>query len=52
MDPADTQQEQPIPKGQALFDNIFLWAVLSIALSVLLYNVWGLVDLMSVPLAP
>lgn len=48
------QQEQQgeRPRGQILFDNIALWFVLSLALSLLLYNGWGLIELLLVPAAP
>lgn len=38
-------QEEEIPAGQVWFDRIFLWFILSILLTGLLYNVWGLLEL-------
>ena len=38
-------EEEELPSGQAWFDNIFLWLILSILLSGLMYNVWGLLEL-------
>lgn len=56
MDPHETgekPQEKPAPpRGQVIFDNIFLWFILSLAFSLLLYNGWGLLELLFVPLAP
>ena len=34
-----------IPKGQRYFDRIFLLLILSILISGLFYNVWGLIEL-------
>jgi len=31
--------------GQKFFDNLFLLAALSIVISVVLYNVWGIIEL-------
>ena len=46
------EEETPIPIGQVIFDNIFLWFLLSIVVAVVFYNVWGLFDLLRVPVAP
>ena len=43
---------EPVPQGQKIFDNIWLLFLLSLLISTLLYNVWGIVDLMRIPLAP
>ena len=40
---------QPTPPGQAFFDNWPLLLVLSILLSGALYNVWGLAEILSLP---
>ncbi|MEZ4862505.1 MAG: hypothetical protein R3C14_14420 [Caldilineaceae bacterium] len=39
----------PIPAGQKLFDNMFLWLILSLLISGLLYNAWGLIEVFSAP---
>ena len=36
---------EPIPNGQNWFDRIFLLLILSIVISGLLYNIWGLIEL-------
>ena len=46
------QEIERTPKWQALFDNIWLLFLLSLLISTLIYNVWGIVDLTSVPPAP
>lgn len=38
-------------KWQALFDNVWLLFILSLLISGIIYNVWGIIDLMNVPLA-
>lgn len=45
------QQEEQVPLGQVIFDEWFLLFLASIVLSFLLYNAWGLLELLSVPLA-
>ncbi len=42
---------EPEPKGQKIFDNIWLLFVLSLLISTLIYNVWGIIDIMNVPFA-
>lgn len=44
--PAETA---PIPAGQKLFDNMFLWLILSFLISGLIYNAWGLIEVFTVP---
>ena len=49
MDEAkETSASQPVPKGQEIFDNTWLWLALGIAVPTLFYIVWGIVDLMLV----
>ncbi|MDX1437327.1 MAG: hypothetical protein R3335_10980 [Anaerolineales bacterium] len=43
---------EPIPRGQTWFDKLWLLFLISLALSLILYNLWGLIDLMNVPPAP
>ncbi len=40
--------EQSIPRGQEIFDNIWLWLALGLGVPTLFYIVWGLVDLLLV----
>ncbi len=46
------EREELIPLGQVVFDQIFLLFLLSLVLSFVLYNVWGLMELLNVPIAP
>ena len=45
------EEEKEATKWQAIFDNIWLLFLLSLLISGVLYNVWGIIDLMNVPLA-
>ena len=45
------EMNEPEHKGQKLFDNIWLLFALSLLISTVVYNVWGIIDLMNVPFA-
>lgn len=45
-------ENAPIPKGQKVFDNMWLLFVLSLAISSIIYNLWGILELLNVPPAP
>jgi zona occludens toxin (predicted ATPase) len=45
-------KEEPVSKWQSVFDNIWLLFLLSMLISGVIYNAWGIYDLMNVPLAP
>ena len=51
MTPHD-DDEQPIPPGQVFFDELFLLFGLSLVICLVAYNIWGLMDLLSVPALP
>ncbi|MEO5352401.1 MAG: hypothetical protein H7835_04215 [Magnetococcus sp. XQGC-1] len=42
---------EPIPAIQRLLDNPFALLVLGVALPTVLYTVWGIVEVISIPLA-
>ena len=46
------QDQEKIPAGQALFDNIWLLFAASMAVSGLLYSVWGLIETLTLSPAP
>lgn len=46
------KDEKEAAKWQKMFDNIWLLFVLSLLISGVIYNAWGIYDLMNVPLAP
>lgn len=48
----EKQENEPVSQGQKIFDNIWLLFLLSLLISTLIYNVWGIMDLLSVPPAP
>lgn len=52
MTKKEKQENQPVSLGRKMFDNIWLLFLLSLLISTLLYNVWGIMDLLSVPPAP
>ena len=41
-----------VPLAQAFFDNIFLLLVLGLAVPIVFYTIWGLLEIASIPLAP
>ena len=52
MTAKEKQQNEPVPQGQRVFDNVWLLFVLSLLISTVIYNVWGIIDLMGVPPLP
>lgn len=50
--PPQEDENDPIPAGQFFFDELFLLFGLSLVICLVLYNVWGLMDLLSVPALP
>ncbi len=46
---SDEKEKPDVSLGQKLFDNIFLLLILSLLVSTVLYNVWGLIEVFSVP---
>jgi hypothetical protein len=43
---------EEVPQGQVWFDKIFLWFILSLAITGVMYTVWGLIETLNVPVAP
>ena len=52
MSEKDKQEKEPVSKWQKVFDNIWLLFLLSLLISGVLYNAWGIYDLLNVPVAP
>lgn len=46
------EEKERVPLGQIIFDDMFLWFLLSMIISIVIYNLWGLMELVSLPLAP
>jgi hypothetical protein len=49
--PNDDVQEEPIPVMQQLLDNPFLLLFIGIAMPTVLYIVWGVMEIVSIPIA-
>jgi hypothetical protein len=47
----DDVPDEPVPVMQQLLDNPFLLLFLGIALPTVLYIVWGVMEILSVPIA-
>ena len=41
--------EQEIPKGQKFFDNLLWLFILSLVISLVVYNAWGLYEILNTP---
>jgi len=52
MSKKEKQEHEPVSLGQKIFDNIWLLFLLSLLISTLIYNVWGISNLLSIPPAP
>jgi hypothetical protein len=49
--PSTDRDTPPIPLGQRLFDNVFLWLFAGIAVMLIVYTGWGLWEVLSLPQA-
>jgi hypothetical protein len=50
--PASGDAGEEIPRGQRLFDNVFLLLLLGIVVMVVFYTGWGIWEVMSLSQAP
>jgi len=50
-DPDDDVTEEPIPVMQQLLDNPFLLLFIGIAMPTVLYIVWGVMEIVGIPVA-
>jgi len=48
---ADKRDPERPPLMQVLFDNVFLLLVLGLAVPVVFYTIWGLLEIASIPVA-
>lgn len=46
------EPDAPVPLGQRYFDRIFLLLAVSILISALVYNAWGIIELLVLPMLP
>jgi hypothetical protein len=53
-DPAarDPDDEAPIPVFQQILENPFLLLFLGVAVPTVLYTVWGIMEILSIPISP
>ncbi|MBI2747801.1 MAG: hypothetical protein HYX43_00295 [Burkholderiales bacterium] len=49
--PGDDVLEEPIPAMQQLLDNPFLLLFIGIAIPTVLYTIWGVMEIVSLPIA-
>lgn len=49
--PDDEVQDEPIPMMQQLIDNPFLLLFLGVAMPTVLYIVWGVMEIVGIPIA-
>ena len=42
-------ESQEPPKGQQFFDNLLWLFILSVVISLVVYNAWGLIEILNVP---
>lgn len=52
LDESGQAPPEEISLGQKFFDNMFLLLILSLLITFVLYNVWGLIETLGVPPAP
>ena len=50
-DPASELSDEPVPIMQQVLDNPFLLLFLGIAMPTVLYIVWGVMEIVSLPIA-
>jgi len=47
-----TQTEEKVPLMQRLLDNPFLLLFLGVLIPMIVYTLWGVIDILTVPMAP
>ena len=52
MSKKEKQENEPVSLGQKILENIWILFVASLLISTLIYNVWGISNLLSIPPAP
>jgi hypothetical protein len=51
VDPTPPAAEEPMPRGQRFFDNIFLLLALGVLIMIALYTGWGMWEILTLPKA-
>ena len=49
--PADLPEDEPVPAMQQLLENPFLLLFIGIAMPTVLYIVWGVMEIVGIPIA-
>jgi hypothetical protein len=49
--PADFPQDEPVPAMQQLLDNPFLLLFIGIVMPTVLYVIWGVMEIVNIPIA-
>ena len=49
--PGDDVLEEPVPAMQQLLDNPFLLLFLGLAIPTVLYTIWGVMEIVNLPIA-
>lgn len=47
-----TEAEEKVPMMQQLLDNPFLLLFLGVMIPMIVYVLWGVIDILTIPLAP
>ena len=50
--PPDSPDEEPIPVMQRVLDNPFLLLFLGVVIPAVLYVIWGVMEIVNIPIAP
>ena len=51
VDPEDEELDEPIPAMQQLLDNPFLLLFIGVAMPTVLYVIWGVMEIVGIPIA-
>ena len=51
-DPANDLDDEPVPAMQQMLDNPFLLLFIGVAMPTVLYTVWGIMEILSIPISP
>lgn len=52
QDVVDTSNEERVPAFQLMLDNPFLLLFIGIAVPTVLYIVWGIMEILAIPISP
>lgn len=49
MEKGSEEEQSVVPRGQLIFDNLLWLFILSLLISLVIYNAWGLFELSQLP---